>query len=224
MAGITTAFPASLKQELAQAMHCFTGTQSPTANTASTTTLASVSSQANLCRGMPISDVTNAGDITASTFIADLPTSTTITLSKTAAGTHTGDTLAILGDVFNVALIKHTPTGTYGAATTNYSNITGNSDEVSGTGYSAGGIALTANITPAISSTTATWSWTTNPSWSGATISTDGCEFYNNTTRAGAVGRAIYVGSFGGQQQVTAGTLTLVLPTNAPGTAILQIS
>jgi len=38
-----------------------------------------------------------------------------------------------------IALIKASPSGTYGAATTNYSDVTGNSDEASGTGYSAGG-------------------------------------------------------------------------------------
>ena len=32
---------------------------------------------------------------------------------------------------------KSQPLGTYGAATTDYSNVTGNSDEASGTGYTA---------------------------------------------------------------------------------------
>ena len=38
-----------------------------------------------------------------------------------------------------IALIKSSPTGSYGAATTNYSDVTGNSDEATGTNYSAGG-------------------------------------------------------------------------------------
>ena len=38
-----------------------------------------------------------------------------------------------------MAADKASPSGTYGAATTNYSTVTGNSDEASGTGYSAGG-------------------------------------------------------------------------------------
>ena len=38
-----------------------------------------------------------------------------------------------------LALIKPSPTGSYGAATTNYSDITGNSDEATGTNYTAGG-------------------------------------------------------------------------------------
>ena len=34
------------------------------------------------------------------------------------------------GNTFKIALIKSSPTGTYGAASTNYSDVTGNSDEV----------------------------------------------------------------------------------------------
>ena len=49
-------------------------------------------------------------------------------------GVHDLDT-----DTLKLALIKASPTGTYGAATTNYSDVTGNSDEASGSGYSAGG-------------------------------------------------------------------------------------
>ena len=38
-----------------------------------------------------------------------------------------------------IALIKSSMSGTYGAATANYSDVTGNSDEATGTNYSAGG-------------------------------------------------------------------------------------
>ena len=41
-------------------------------------------------------------------------------------GVHDLDT-----DTLKLALIKASPTGTYGAATTNYSDVTGNSDEAS---------------------------------------------------------------------------------------------
>lgn len=126
------------------------------------------------------------------------------------------------GNVFKLALIKSTPTGNYGAASTNYSEITGNSDEVSGTGYSAGGFAWTAaqNITPAASGTSATWSWSVNPSWTGATFSTDGCEIYNSS----ASNKAVYVGTFGGTQSVSAGTFTVILPANTVGNAVLQLT
>lgn len=129
---------------------------------------------------------------------------------------------ATTGNVFKVALGKVSPTGTYGAATTNYSDLTGNSDEVTGTGYSAGGFAWTAaqNTTPTTSGTTAFWSWSVNPSWTSASFSTVGCIIYNSSQS----NRAVYVGSFGGTQTVTAGTLTLVLPTNDASNAILRIA
>lgn len=126
------------------------------------------------------------------------------------------------GNVFKVALIIPSPTGTYGAASTNYSNITGNSDEVSGTGYSAGGFAWTAaqNVTPTSTGTTSFWQWSANPNWTSATFSTAGCMGYNSS----ASNKAVYVGSFGGTQSVTAGTLTLVLPTNDASNALLRIA
>jgi hypothetical protein len=52
-------------------------------------------------------------------------------------GVHDLDT-----DALKLALIKASPAGTYNASTTNYSDVTGNSDEASGTGYSAGGQVL----------------------------------------------------------------------------------
>ena len=45
-------------------------------------------------------------------------------------GTHDLDT-----DTIKLALIKDTPSGTYDASTTNYSDVTGNTDEATGTGY-----------------------------------------------------------------------------------------
>ena len=41
-----------------------------------------------------------------------------------------------------IALIKPSPTGSFSKATTNYSNLTANSDEATGTNYSAGGQVL----------------------------------------------------------------------------------
>jgi hypothetical protein len=126
------------------------------------------------------------------------------------------------GDVFKVALGIASPSGTYGTATTNYSNLTGNSDEVpNGSGYTTGGYAWTAaqNITPATSGTTAYWQWSTNPSWTAATISTSGCLIYDTTHS----NRASYVGGFGGTISVVSGTLTLVLPVNDQSNALLRL-
>lgn len=130
---------------------------------------------------------------------------------------------ATTGHVFNIALGQGTPTGTYGAATVNYSDLTGNSDEVAnGSGYATGGFAWTAaqNITPLTSGTGAYWQWTVNPSWTSATFATSGCIIYNTS----ASNKAVYVGSFGGIESVVAGTLTLVQPSNGVGTSLLQLN
>lgn len=129
---------------------------------------------------------------------------------------------ASTGHVFKCALGIASPTGTYGAASTNYSNLTGNSDEVSGTGYTAGGFAWTAaeNETPTLSGTQAYWQWSTNPSWTSASFSTSGCLIYNSS----ASNKAVYVGSFGGTQTVTAGTFTVIQPANGAGTSLLQLN
>jgi hypothetical protein len=130
---------------------------------------------------------------------------------------------ASTGNVFKCALGKTSPTGTYGAATTNYSNLTGNSDEVaSGSGYTTGGFAWTAaqNITPLTSGTGAYWQWSVNPSWTSASFSTVGCIAYNSS----ASNQAVYVGSFGGTETVSSGTITLVQPTNGGGTSLMQLN
>lgn len=136
------------------------------------------------------------------------------------------------GNVFKMALTSVALAGNiaFGAATTNAgtpgsgtpSQANLGTDEVTGTGYVAGGFAWTAaqNLTPLTSGTSAYWSWSVNPSWSTATFSTSGCIIYNSS----ASNKAVYVGSFGGTQTVTAGTFTVLLPTNGVGTSILQLT
>lgn len=128
------------------------------------------------------------------------------------------------GNVFKVALIKVGPAGTYDKSTVNYSTITGNSDEVAnGSGYTTGGFAWTAaqNSTPVITNHVANTTWTVNPNWTSATFSTTACMIYNSS----ASNKAVSLHDFGGTQTVTAGTLTLVLP-SAPSdtTAILRLA
>jgi hypothetical protein len=138
--------------------------------------------------------------------------------SEVAQGLH--NFTASTGNAFKMALIKVGPAGTYGAASTNYSNITGNSDEVaSGGGYTTGGTALT-NVTPTTSGTTAYWSFSPNPSWTSATFSTTACMIYNSTNS----NRSVYTGDFGGTQTVSGGTFTVVMPTADSTNAILRIA
>ena len=83
-------------------------------------------------------------------------------------------------DAFKIALFKANAsiTGTHGAATTNYSDMTGNSDELPATGnYSSGGNTLT-NVDPSTSGTTAITDFA-DTSWTSATFTTRGALIYN---------------------------------------------
>ena len=123
------------------------------------------------------------------------------------------------GSTFKVALIKATPTGSYGAATTSYTDVTGNSDEVTGTGYTAGGETLT-NIDPTTSGTTAYIDFP-DVSWTGATFSADGCIVYNDSATGDP---AVFVYDFGGTQVVASGTFTVEFPAAGATTAIVRIT
>jgi hypothetical protein len=121
-------------------------------------------------------------------------------------------------DSLKLALIKASPTGTYGAATTNYSDVTGNSDEASGTNYTAGGQVLD-GATIAVDGTTATVDFT-DEVFSNVTVSADGCIIYNTANS----NSAICVIDFGGTVSATAGDLTIEFPTADASNAIVRIA
>lgn len=125
---------------------------------------------------------------------------------------HTG------GNTLKMALIKVSPTGTYGAASTNYSNITGNSDEVSGTGYTATGATMT-NSGVSTSGTTGIADFG-NVSWSSATFSATAVMMYNST----ASGAAIALWDFGGTQSVSASTFTITMPASGASTSLIRVA
>ena len=118
-------------------------------------------------------------------------------------------------DTFKAAL--YYATATLGAATTAYS-ATG---EVSGTGYTAGGTTVTNGTAPTTSGTSAYWTPSASFSWTGVTITTafDTVLLYNSTQS----NKAVSVHTFG-SQTITSGNFTLTMPTNAAGTALIQIS
>lgn len=218
----TTAMCTSFKAELAQGLHCFSAPQSLSGTTnTSNGQITGLSAVTGIVVGMP---VTGTG-VAAGAVVASVDSATQVTASKTGTSAAT-NTLTFSGDTFKMALIKSGMAGTYGAASTNYSNITGNSDETTGTGYTAGGATLATNISPATSGTTAFWSWSTNPSWSSASFSAAAAMIYNTTNRGlGATGnRAVSVHDFGGTQTVSSGTFTVVLPSNDSTNAILRIA
>jgi len=121
-------------------------------------------------------------------------------------------------DTLKIALIKASPSGTYGAGTTNYNNVTSNSDEASGTGYSAGGQDLDgAAIT--VSGTTALVDFA-DEVFSDVTLSASGCIIYNSS----ASNKAICTISFGGTVSATAGDLTIEFPAVGASTSIIRIA
>ena len=128
-------------------------------------------------------------------------------------GVHDLDT-----DTLKLALIKASPTGTYGAATTNYSDVTGNSDESSGSGYSAGGGTLDSPVIT-LSGTTAFVDFA-DEAFSNVTVSADGCIIYNSSQS----NKAIAVFDFGGTVSATSGTLTVQFPTADATNAVIRLT
>jgi hypothetical protein len=127
------------------------------------------------------------------------------------------------GDTFKLALIKSGMAGTYGAASTNYSNITGSGDEVGASGtYATGGGTLT-RVDPTSSGTTAYTDFA-DISFTSATISADGCMIYNTTPAVGSANSAVSVHDFGGTKSSTAGTFTIQFPTADASNAIIRIA
>jgi hypothetical protein len=122
-------------------------------------------------------------------------------------------------DVFKIALLKSAAvgSGTYGEASTNYSNITGNSDEASGAGYTAGGNTLT-NITPTADGTTAITDFA-DTTWSSASFTTCGAMIYNTSNSNSACA----ILSFGGDQQVSSGDFQIQMPAVTASTAIIRV-
>lgn len=118
-------------------------------------------------------------------------------------------------DSFKAAL--YLASGSLGAGTTAYSATS----EVSGTNYSAGGIAVTNATAPSTSGTTAIWTPSASLVYSTVTLSTafDTVLIYNSTQSNRAVGVYTF-----GSQTVTAGNFTLTMPANAAGTALIQLA
>jgi hypothetical protein len=121
-------------------------------------------------------------------------------------------------DSLKLALIKPSNSGTYGAATTNYSNVTDASDEASGTNYSAGGQALgSPSIT--VSGTTAMVDFA-DEVFENVSTSADGCIIYNTANS----NSAICVIDFGGTVTAVAGDLTIEFPAVGASTTIIRIA
>lgn len=116
------------------------------------------------------------------------------------------------GGTFKIAL--YTSSATLGAATTAYTT----SNEVSGTGYTAGGNTLT-NVTPTSSGTTAFTDFA-DTTFANATITARGALIYNSS----ATNAAVVVLDFGADKTSTAGDFTIQFPTADASNAIIRIA
>ena len=116
---------------------------------------------------------------------------------------------------FKIAL--YTSSATLGATTTAYSAT----NEVSGTGYTAGGNTLT--VTGGAVSTSGTTAYIdfADTTWSSATITARGAVIYNSTA---AGNPAVAVLDFGADKTSTAGDFTVSFPTADASNAIVRIA
>ena len=121
------------------------------------------------------------------------------------------------GHTFKIALF--TSSASLDASTTGYST----SNEVSGTGYSAGGGTLT-RVDPTTSGTTAFTDFA-DLTFSTATITANGALIYNTTTGGGSgTVDSVIVLAFGGDKTSTAGDFTIQFPTADASNAIIRIA
>ena len=120
------------------------------------------------------------------------------------------------GNAFKMAL--YTSSATLAASTTAYSST----NEASGSGYTAGGAALT-NVTPTTSSTTALTDFA-DLTWSSSTITARGGLIYNSSTAAGSANTAVLVLDFGADKSSSSGDFTIQFPTADASSAIIRIA
>lgn len=121
-------------------------------------------------------------------------------------------------DTFYIAL--YTGAADIGPNTTAYTAI----GEASGTGYTAGGQALTVSTTPTYANDTynvpTAYVSFANISWTNASFTARGALIYNSTQG----NKSVAVLDFGGDKTVTDGTFTVQFPTADANSAIVRIS
>ena len=124
---------------------------------------------------------------------------------------------ASTGDTFKLAMYDNN--ASFDASTTDYTAT----NEVSGTGYTAGGGTLT-NVTPTTSGTTALTDFA-DLTFSSSTITARGALIYNTTTGGGSgTTDSIVVLDFGADKSSSAGDFTIVFPTADASNAIIRIA
>jgi hypothetical protein len=127
---------------------------------------------------------------------------------------------ATTADTFKAAL--YLTSATVNASTTAYS-VT---NEVTGTGYTAGGVTVTNATAPIATNSSATagvayWTPSASITYTTVTLTTAfDCVLIYNSSQSN---KAVSVHTFG-SQTITAGTFTLTMPSNTTTTALLRLS
>ena len=116
------------------------------------------------------------------------------------------------GNTFKLALF--TSSASLGAGTTAYTT----SNEVSGTGYTAAGAALT-NVTPSADGTTAITDFA-DLTFSSSSITARGALIYNDSVSD----KAVLVLDFGADKASSSGDFTIQFPAAVAATAIIRIA
>ena len=118
-------------------------------------------------------------------------------------------------DTFKIAL--YSTLATLNSTTTVYTT----QDEVTGTGYVAGGNTLVISQAPTSTNTeTVAWLNFENSSWANATFSADGALIYNSTQG----NKAVAVLNFGSTKTTTHQTFTVTFPASTSSAAIIRIT
>ena len=117
-------------------------------------------------------------------------------------------------DVYKMALF--TSAATLSKATTTYAAT---NEVANGNGYVTGGATLV-GFSPTLDADTAILDWSTDPTWTTATITARGALIYNSTRS----NKAVAVLDFGADITSTADTFTVALPAPAAATGLIRIA
>lgn len=156
-------------------------------------------------------------------------------MGKLMTGTHNFGTGVVragtAADTYYGALLL--ASGTFNASSSDYTGTVGTttmSGEVSGTGYTAGGVAITNANPPTATNSSATagvafWTPSASITYTTVTLPTafDAVMIYNFTQGTGGAYPAVSIHTFG-SQTITAGTFTLTMPTNNTTNALIRLA
>jgi hypothetical protein len=114
------------------------------------------------------------------------------------------------GDTFKIMLV----TSTYAPNIDTHTKRSDITNEVTGTGYTAGGATLTSTVVTNDLTNDRTKFSSVNPSWATATITARGAVIYKSRGGAATADELVCYLDFGSDQTSTAGTFTVTCPAN----------